>query len=719
MTNARPYTVSLLDMARAAHALLAYSPICLLIAALSGGVMWQTSSANLFADSVFLGGIFWFSAIISGTALMVCLLVLLLSGYYTHIQAMHTQIARTLSGNTENAPVITNTDAAIIQQNTPADAVVDLAFLDVDHVDRGSKILFSSPALVRMLGGQPHSISQIFDQSTIPQTNFCDINTKQGVVPVYIVNTPLATKTRLYFMSASPNMHSEAGNLSWFLDKLPGGWVALSHDATITAANNDACRLLGKHHIKGMSLSVLISDLGRSVTEWVHDIAHRPGRRFKPEIGRASLRESQTHVQITLSKISWQNKTELIAMITDKTEDTFLKAQAAQVDKMQSLGKLTGGIAHDFNNRLTAILGHCELLLANSDSTDPNYNDLQQIKQNSNLAANLTAQLLAFSRKQTLRSEAVDFREVLSDLTHFLNRLLLDRGNAVLEFASSSNLHPVRADKQQIERVIINLVTNASDAMENRGNIVITTHNKTLETDMQRDKATLPAGNYVVVTVADTGHGIAPEHLKRVFEPFFTTKDVNKGTGLGLSTVYGVVKQMGGFIFVDSHVGKGTKFTLYFTALTQADGVVASGHDADDTGVGATAVPVARKGQGMVLLVDDEASVRTFTARALHMHGYHVVQASSGAEALALLADKERTGSVDIFVSDVIMPEMGGVEWVQKARVDHPHVPVVFTSGYTEGIFGEGQEQVDGFVFLEKPFGMDELIVAVQKALGT
>lgn len=374
---------------------------------------------------------------------------------------------------------------------------------------------------------------------------------------------------------------------------------------------------------------------------------------------------------------------------------------------MQAIGQLAGGIAHDFNNLLTAISGHCDLLLLRHDQGDTDYGDLVQINQNANRAAALVGQLLAFSRKQTLRPETLDMRDTLSDLTHLLNRLV---GETVsLTLSHDPVLGAIKADKRQLEQVIMNLVVNARDAMPEGGEIRIETEAITLDAPLERNRARVPPGEYVGVRVKDDGVGIPPDKLQKVFEPFFTTKRTGEGTGLGLSTAYGIVKQTGGYIFVDSTPAVGTCFTLLFPVQTAAAEIPSVGP------AGARA-PAPKHGDGVVLLVEDEAPVRAFASRALQLRGYTVIEADSAETALQLLRDDSL--AVDIFVTDVVMPGMDGPSWVREALRQRPDTRVVFVSGYAEGAFGETQSSIPNSVFLAKPFSLNELTDTVHKQLN-
>jgi two-component system cell cycle sensor histidine kinase/response regulator CckA len=344
--------------------------------------------------------------------------------------------------------------------------------------------------------------------------------------------------------------------------------------------------------------------------------------------------------------------------------------------------------------------------LLRHDQTDPDYADLIQISQNANRAAALVSQLLAFSRKQNLQPQVLNLSDVLADHAHLLNRLVGEKVELVVEHADE--LPPIRADKRQFEQVMMNLVVNARDAMPKGGKIRIGAERVTLDEAFSRDRATVPPGDYVVVRVADEGVGIKTDKLTKVFEPFYTTKKTGEGTGLGLSTAYGIVKQTGGFIFVDSAVGRGTEFSLYFPA--HAAPVEAPAASAE-----ALPRPTHIQEGGVVLLVEDEAPVRAFASRALRMRGFTVIEAGNAEEALQTLEDPSL--EIDVFVSDVIMPGLDGPSWVAQALKDRPGVKVVFVSGYAEDSISQHQARIPNAVFLPKPFSLSELTATVSRQL--
>jgi two-component system, cell cycle sensor histidine kinase and response regulator CckA len=399
----------------------------------------------------------------------------------------------------------------------------------------------------------------------------------------------------------------------------------------------------------------------------------------------------------------------LMLFLIDVTEQKNLEAQFSQSQKMQAVGQLAGGVAHDFNNLLTAIIGFCDLLLLRSRPGDPAFGDIMQIKQNANRAANLVRQLLAFSRQQTLQPRVIDITDVLVELSHLLRRLIGE--NIELEFGHGRDLGLVKVDQGQLEQVVINLAVNARDAMPNGGRLTIRTANVRPAQALRRGHEVMPAGDYVLIAVRDTGIGIAPDNLARIFEPFFSTKEVGSGTGLGLSTVYGIVKQTGGFVFVDSNPGTGTAFEIYLPRY-QASEVVA----ADRTDAAEPPVPKDLTGTGTVILVEDDDAVRTFGGRALRNKGYRVVEAKSGETALELVRDA--SGRINLLITDVVMPQMDGPELIREVRRIDPDIKVIFISGYTEDAFRQRLGSDSDIHFLAKPFSLKQLAIKVKEVIG-
>jgi two-component system, cell cycle sensor histidine kinase and response regulator CckA len=398
----------------------------------------------------------------------------------------------------------------------------------------------------------------------------------------------------------------------------------------------------------------------------------------------------------------------LMLHFIDVTEQKNLEVQFAQSQKMQAVGQLAGGVAHDFNNLLTAMIGFCDLLLMRFKPGDPSFGDIMQIKQNANRAANLVRQLLAFSRQQTLQPRILDITDVLVELSHLLRRLIGE--NIELKVVHGRDLGLAKVDQGQLEQVIINLAVNARDAMPGGGTLTIRTGNHTQTGPIRRGAETLPAGNYLLIEVADTGIGIPKENLERIFEPFFSTKEIGSGTGLGLSTVYGIVKQTGGSIFVDSAKGSGAVFQIYLPRYQQSDIAAAARSEASEP-------PAVQDltGVGTVLLVEDEDPVRIFGARALRNKGYTVLEARSGEAALELM--DQTPEKIDLLITDVVMPRMDGPGLVREVRETHPDMKVIFISGYTEDSFRQRLDSDSNIHFLSKPFSLKQLATKVKEVI--
>jgi two-component system, cell cycle sensor histidine kinase and response regulator CckA len=393
----------------------------------------------------------------------------------------------------------------------------------------------------------------------------------------------------------------------------------------------------------------------------------------------------------------------------DVTEQKNLEIQFAQSQKMQAIGQLAGGVAHDFNNLLTAMIGFCDLLLLRSPPSDPSFADIMQIKQNANRAANLVRQLLAFSRQQTLQPRILNITDILYELRHLIERLIGEHID--LEVAHGRDLGLVKVDQGQFEQVIINLAVNARDAMPRGGTLTIRTANVHQERQLRRGHESMPAGDYVLVEIRDTGVGIPKENLARIFDPFFSTKQVGSGTGLGLSTVYGIVKQTGGFVFVSSAPGQGAVFQIYLPGCEPTDAAQPAQSDISEV-----AAVKDLTGHGTIMLVEDDEPVRIFGARALRNKGYKVIEARSGEAALDLIRDAAE--AIDLLITDVVMPHMDGPGLVREVREINPKMKVIFISGYTEDAFRQRLDSDIGIEFLPKPFSLKELAAKVRDVLA-
>ncbi|NIZ62776.1 hybrid sensor histidine kinase/response regulator [Sedimentitalea sp. CY04] len=571
-------------------------------------------------------------------------------------------------------------------------------------VGRTDAVLFMNEAARALIGGRVKSLDRVFVDLPVRSGHINTMTTANGPIQVLVVeNTRTQGRNELYFLKTEEDGNTGAGTS--FVD-LPVPFLKVAPTGEVLSVNKLALGLLGTPNCKDMKLGQLMEGLGRPMSDWLRDTADGLAPN-KSEFLRLSRRDKEVFVQVTLSRAVEDGATVLIAVLNDATELKTLEAQFVQSQKMQAIGQLAGGVAHDFNNLLTAISGHCDLLLLRHDQGDQDYGDLIQIHENANRAAALVSQLLAFSRKQTLLPEVLDLRDTLSDLTHLLNRLVGEK--VTLTLSHDPVMRSIRADKRQLEQVLMNLVVNARDAMPQGGEIRIETEVVSLDRPIERNRAKVPAGDWVTVKVQDEGVGIDPDKIQKVFEPFYTTKRTGEGTGLGLSTAYGIVKQTGGYIFVDSTKGAGTEFVLYFPvhkAQTETSKSAAPKVD--------TSAP--KHGEGVVLLVEDEAPVRAFASRALRLRGYTVLEAESAEDALRTLEDPGL--SVDVFVTDVVMPGMDGPSWVREALKTRPKTRVVFVSGYAEGAFGESEPNVPNSVFLPKPFSLNQLTETVHEQLN-
>jgi two-component system cell cycle sensor histidine kinase/response regulator CckA len=403
-----------------------------------------------------------------------------------------------------------------------------------------------------------------------------------------------------------------------------------------------------------------------------------------------------------------------IVYMLETTERRALENQINQSQKMDMVGQLAGGIAHDFNNVLSAIMMANDFLLNAHKPTDPSFQDIMQIKQNANRAAALVRHLLAFSRKQTLRPQVLDLGEALSDIQNLLKRLIGEK--VKLEVLHGRDLWPIKADLSQFEQVIVNLAVNARDAMPDGGKLTVQTANVTSEESARLSYKGMPTAEYVRIDISDTGSGIAPDIVDKIFEPFFSTKEVGKGTGLGLSTVYGIVKQTGGFVYVDSEADHGTSFHIFLPRHHPEQDVQPDAAAAN----GAAKEPKSRAdltGQGTILLVEDEEGLRSLNARGLRSRGYSVIEASNGVEAMEALEQED--GAVDLVVSDVVMPEMDGPTLLKTMRGRNPDLKIIFVSGYAEDAFGKSLPENQQFAFLPKPFTLSQLVAAVKETMAS
>jgi two-component system, cell cycle sensor histidine kinase and response regulator CckA len=391
-----------------------------------------------------------------------------------------------------------------------------------------------------------------------------------------------------------------------------------------------------------------------------------------------------------------------VGISQDVTERRTLEEQYQQAQKMEAVGRLAGGVAHDFNNLLTVILGYCELLLADCQPGDPHQEDIAEIQRAGARASGLTRQLLAFSRKQIIEPTVLDLNAIATDMQAMLGRLIGEDVNVVLVLGP--DLAPVKADRGQVEQVLMNLAVNARDAMPKGGTLTIETANVELDERYAKTHATVTPGPYVALTVTDTGTGMTPEVQARLFEPFFTTKEIGKGTGLGMATVYGIVARSGGSVGVYSEIGKGSSFKVYFPRVETADMVMEAPR------------PVAPVPVGMqtVLVVEDEDGLRELARKLLLRQGYTVLVAANADEALRLVA---ANASIDVLLTDVVMPGASGPELTRQLVEQRPALRVIYMSGYTEDAIVQRGVLKPGIAFLNKPFTSETLGAKIREVL--
>ena len=508
--------------------------------------------------------------------------------------------------------------------------------------------------------------------------------------------------------------------LEALLSALPLGLALTDRDGRFLFANKAFLRAVGREE-KG--LPPFPSDLVvREDKSAIADSVRRFARGVATS-GDMAVRlsgDSGDPISIGLAGVRGLGEAAVLLSLSDSTEEKRLRRQVAQATKMQAVGQLAGGVAHDFNNVLTAIIGYCDLMLLRHTPGDSDYDDIQQIKANSNRAASLTRQLLAFSRQQTLRPVVLQLPDVVSEVSQLLKRLMGEK----IEFAvrHDRELGPVRADPQQLEQVIINLAVNARDAMHAygqktgrsdwKGRLTLATRHVSARDVRKLGIDIMPADDYTVLVVQDTGGGIPDHVINNIFEPFFTTKEQGKGTGLGLSTVYGIVKQSGGFIFADNVTSadgrsEGARFTVYLP-VHKGEMPVAQARLEDEP------KPSTWSSGGRLLLVEDEDMVRAVAERALVRAGYTVTAVSDGEEGLAAVANGDT--EFDLILSDVVMPVMDGPAMARAVRRVKPDIPILFMSGYAEEQL-RGEIDIDAMHFIPKPFSVQQINAKVAEVL--
>jgi len=491
------------------------------------------------------------------------------------------------------------------------------------------------------------------------------------------------------------------------IEEAPYGICRCKTDGRFTLVNLALVQMLGcetERQLLALNLGSDVFEVPQANANFLGElIEHGSAEGVEAQWKRCDGKSIQVHlggraVRDVSGKIAYF---EVIA--EDVSDRKHLELQLRQSQKMQAIGQLAGGVAHDFNNLLMVVKGHLELILSGMKPSDPLFARLDQVQKAANRASSLTRQLLAFSRQQVLQRQVLDLNSVVSGMIQMLSRLIGE--NIELIFRPGSVLGRVKADAGQIEQILLNLVVNARDAMPSRGRLTIETTNVELDESYAQRQTVVKSGPYVMLAVSDTGIGMDAATQARIFEPFFTTKEAGKGTGLGLSTVYGVVKQSEGYIWVYSEVGHGTTFKIYLPLAT----------DAVEMAKPQTSAPAPAPGTETILLVEDEESVRSLVCDFLKGTGHTVLEAQDGPEAIRIA--ESHSGRIDLLVSDVVMPKMNGRELSIELKKQMPHLKILFISGYTDdAVFRAGVLEGD-VAFLQKPFTLRGLSSKIRDVL--
>ncbi len=630
-------------------------------------------------------------------------------------------------------------DSAIKEEREKLIDFTDNAPVGFFSVDEEGKFIFANATLARWLGadlkdllggallhtylmsppknanpydlvddGGDNQIVNLEMKGAVGQTFIVSIN--QSIVR----NDDGSVRTRavVHDLTQEQEMHralqASEDRFKRFYEDAPLGIVLVSESGLIEDCNVQFAKMVGRdaNDLVNKHFKLLIGDKDRdavlSALKAMDKGQHMDKSLEVSLCGKnEEMRTAQLHARRTIEGGG------LVLHFIDMTEKKALEEQFVQSQKMQAVGQLAGGIAHDFNNLLTAIIGFCDLLLLRHKPSDPSFGDIMQIQQNSNRAANLVRQLLAFSRQQTLRQRVHDITDILTELSHLMRRLI--GSNIDLEMIHGSDLGLVKVDEGQMEQVLINLAVNARDAMSDNGGgkLTITTENYTNHEPKEVMQEEMPNGHWILIKVTDTGCGIPKKNMKHILEPFFTTKGVGEGTGLGLATVYGIIRQSGGFLDIESKVGKGTTFNIYLPKSNEIEGE-------EEEISSEQAVIKDLTGTECILLVEDEDAVRTFSQRALANKGYDVISSEDGEAALSLY-EQDGQKQIDLLITDVVMPGMDGPMLAQRVRQHNPQLKIIFMSGYTEDKLKDYMG--DNTYFLPKPFTLKILAAKVKEVL--
>ena len=632
------------------------------------------------------------------------------------------------------------TDHAIKKEREKLIDFTDNAPVGFFSVNEHGRFLFANATFARWLGedlqillsqgylhtylvdppkeGKPYDLINDYDQKQLVEVHMKGAAGKTFLASINQVivhdgNDKIRTRAVVYDLTSEREMRkalqASEDRFQRFFEEAPLGIILVDSDGIIADCNHKFSSMLGFsiEEIEGEIFEKLVHKKDRKDVLFTLNLVERGELSETPlEIGLQANKDKQvkTHMYARRFKESGN----VVLHFIDVTEKKALEEQFVQSQKMQAIGQLAGGIAHDFNNLLTAIIGFCDLLLLRHKPGDPSFSDIMQIKQNSNRASNLVRQLLAFSRQQTLRPHVQDITDILTELSHLIRRLI--GSNIDLQLIHGQELGLVKVDEGQMDQVFINLAVNARDAMDGGGGyLTVETKNFTCRKPKELISEELPAGHWILIKVTDTGCGISKKNMSRIFEPFFTTKKVGEGTGLGLATVYGIVRQTGGYLDVKSKIKEGTSFYIYLPRATELEEeeieevVVEEISSKDLTGT------------ERILLVEDEDAVRTFSQRALSNKGYEVLTAESGEAALAVIEAQDNK-HFDLLITDVVMPNMDGPTLVKRIRKDIGEPKIIFISGYTEDKLKD--HMGENVYFLPKPFTLKQLAAKVKKVLN-
>ncbi len=488
------------------------------------------------------------------------------------------------------------------------------------------------------------------------------------------------------------------------LQNIPIGLILCDHACKVRSVNQAGNDILGVEHegqLQDVSLTEFVPFKEAGLVHYFTDLTEKNQEFDIESPAIRNLAGEQVFLQIRGFE---RNRSGIhVLMITDISKRKNLEDQYRQLQRLESIGKLAGGIAHDFNNILTVVKGSAAMALSGIEQGNPVYDNLYNIQRASERAESLTQQLLAFSRRQLLQPRILDLNELIGTLQPKLEHLL--GGEIRMISRLDDKTGSVKADKEQIENVLINLVMNAKDAMSEGGTLTIETQAVTLDANYMRGRPMVKPGPYTLLAVSDTGKGMDSSIQSHIFEPFFTTKEKGLGSGMGLATVYGVIKQSSGYIWVYSEVDKGTTFKIYLPQVT-------------DTGRSAEAVVISDedlKGTETVLVVDDEAEVRALVSEMLRFYGYKVMEAPNAGNALMIFEKYQE--NIDMILTDVVMPQMSGLDLVERLMPDYPKTRVLFMSGYTDNVITEHGLLDKNRNFIQKPFNAKDLIKKVREIL--